>query len=200
MKPTEITLYDNTHIHRYIFAKSFFMTAIYMTYRKRRISRRRKNGSKSSRRKRSLRGGCGCDNNKSIFSGGSNQLGPSPGLDQLPIRSYYDLNTYGGDPNNPSEITSVRTQPNMTGGRSRRRRKSKSKSYRRRGGNAGGVIKGGGLFDSWSLLGNDSVSTFGTLPGAFNSNELLRGNFGANSNASVQPVAQMFNPNNLPLV
>jgi hypothetical protein len=187
------------------------MSAIYMTYSKRRSNRRRKSGSKSPNRKRQRqrytlkRGGCGCDNdNKSIFSGGSNQLGPSPGLDQLPIRSYYDLNTYENDPTAPNAVMSVRTQPNMiSGGRRRRNKGSKtnrrSRRQRRRGGSTG-VIKGGGLLDSWSLIGSDPISNFGTAPGAFNSNELLRGNFGANPNPSVQPITQMFNANNPQMV
>jgi len=124
-------------------------------------------------------------------------LGPSPGLDQLPIRSYYDLNTYENDPTAPNAVMSVRTQPNMVSGGRRRRSKTnrRSRRQRRKGGSAG-VIKGGGLLDSWSLIGSDPISNFGTGPGAFNSNELLRGNFGANPNPSVQPITQMFNANN----
>jgi hypothetical protein len=189
-------------------AKSFFMNAIYMTHRSKRHTLRKKGGKHTSRNRRRQRrslkkgGGCGCDNNnKSFFSGGSNQLGPSPGLDQLPIRSYYDLNTYDNDPNDPSNVMSVRTQPNMVSGGRRRRHKSRSKTTgrSRRGGSAS-VIKGGGLLDSWSLIGSDPISNFGTAPGSFNSNELLRGNFGANPNPSIQPVTQMFNANNGQLV
>ena len=177
------------------------MNAIYMTHRSKRHTLRKKGGKHTSRnrrrQRRSLkRGGCGCDNDnsKSIFSGGSNQLGPSPGLDQLPIRSYYDLNTYGGsDPTAPNNVMSVRTQPNMVSGGGKRRR---SKSLRRSRRRKGGVMKGGGFLDSWSLLGTDPISNFGNTTGPFNSNELLRGNFGPNPNPSVQPVTQMFNSNN----
>jgi len=179
------------------------MNAIYMTYRSKRRAFK-KGGKHTSRNRRRQRqslkkGGCGCDNDKSIFSGGSNQLGPSPGLDQLPIRSYYDLNTYGGsDPTAPNNVMSVRTQPNMvSGGGKRRRSKSVRRSRRQRKTN---VMKGGGLFDSWSLLGTDPISNFGNTTGPFNSDELLRGNFGPNPNPSVQPITQMFNKNNPQLV
>ena len=178
------------------------MNAIYMTYRSKRRTLRKKGSKHISRNRRRQRrslkkgGGCGCDN-KSIFSGGSNQLGPSPGLDQLPIRSYYDLNTYDNDPNSPNAVMSVRTQPNMVSGGGKRRRSKSLRHSRRR---KGGVMKGGGLLDSWSLLGSDPISSFGNSTGAFNSNELLRGNFGANPNPSVQPITQMFNAHNPQLV
>ena len=172
-----------------------------MAYSKRRSHRRkgsRKNMRRSRQRRGMKKGGCGCDN-KSIFSGGSNQLGPSPGLDQLPVRSYYDVNSYDNDPNSPDAVMSTRIQPNMTGGRKRRRSKSSRRSRRhKRGGTNPAIIKGGGMLDGW--MGTDPISSFGNAPGAFNANELARGNFGANPNPSVQQVTQMFNANNSQLV
>jgi hypothetical protein len=61
-------------------------------------------------------------------------------------------------------------------------------------------MKGGGFLDGYSMIGSDSISNFGTSPGAFNSNDLLRGNFAQNPNPSVQPITQMFNSNNPQLV
>jgi hypothetical protein len=129
--------------------------------------------------------------------GGSGNMTPSPGLDQLPIRSYYDVNTYNNDPNSPDTIQSTRIQPNMSGGGRNRRRKSRSRKSRK---NTKRLMRGGGFLDGYSLLGSDAISNFATTPGAFNSDELMRGNFGANPNPSVQPITTMFNSNNPQLV
>jgi len=173
------------------------MNAIYMTYTGRKSARKRSHRKRmrKSRRPRRLNGGCNCSNSNPdiIIKGGSNQLGPSPGLDQLPIRSYYDLNTHENDANSPNLVMNARTEPNMVGGgKSRRRRR---RSYKRNG-----RMKGGGFLDGYSMIGSDSISNFGTSPGAFNSNDLLRGNFAQNPNPSVQPITQMFNSNNPQLV
>ena len=158
-----------------------------MAYSKKQ-SYRRKHVKKIRKHKKSTkRGGCGCDNNKSFFSGGSNALGASPGLDQLPIRSYYDYNMHGGnDPSSPHQIISTRIEPNIISGGRRRKLSRRQKK----------LMKGGGFLDGWSILGNDPISNFATFPGAFNSDALLRGNFGANPNPSVQPITNIFNANN----
>ena len=163
-----------------------------MAYTRRHRQKRGSRTKSNTIRRKSRRfrgGGCGCDNSKSMW-GGSNNLGPSPGLDQLPIRSYYDLNSYVNDPTAPSAIQSTRIQPNMmSGGRHRRH-----KSYRRKSGKR--LMRGGGFLDNYSLLGTDAISGFGTIPGIFNSNDLLHGNFGSNPNPAVQPITTMFNTYN----
>lgn len=163
--------------------------------------RKQKQGSRSRskinrRKSRRFRGGgCGCDSSPKSMWGGSNNLGPSPGLNQLPIRSYYDVNSYANDPTAPNAIQSTRIQPNMISGGRRRR---KHKSDRRKSGKR--LMRGGGFLDNYSLLGTDAISSFGTTPGVFNSNDLLRGNFGSNPNPAVQPITTMFNTYNPQLV
>jgi hypothetical protein len=162
---------------------------------RKRKQRQRRHRKKSLRYKKG--GGCGsCDNAKSWF-GGSNNLGPSPGLEQLPIRSYYELNSYQNDPNSPSTVQSTRIQPNMIGGR---KRGSKSRRHRRRKSTKQRRMRGGGFLDGYSLLGSDAISNFGNSSGAFNASDLLHGNVGVNPNPSVQPITTMFNSNNPQLV
>ena len=163
---------------------------------RKRKQRQRRHRKKSLRYKKG--GGCGCNNAKSWF-GGSNNLGPSPGLDQLPIRSYYELNSYQNDPNSPSTVQSTRIQPNMMGGRkcgskSRRSLRLRRKSTKPR------RMRGGGFLDGYSLLGSDAISNFGNSSGAFNASDLLHGNVGVNPNPSVQPITTMFNSNNPQLI
>ena len=168
-----------------------------MTHTRRRHIQKRRTIRRKNKR---VGGGCGCDNQKSMW-GGSNMV-PSPGLDQLPIRSYYELNpshSSSNDPISPDAIQSTRIQPNIIAG-GKRRRHRKSSSRRRRRKSTKRLMRGGGFLDSYSLLGNDAISNFGTTPGIFNSNDLLRGNFGTNPNPSIQPITTIFNSGNPQLV
>ena len=164
-----------------------------MTYSRRKQRRHRKKSLRYKKRG----GGCGCSKSNTLF-GGSNNLGPSPGLDQLPIRSYYDLNSYNNDPSSSSAIQSTRTLPNMMVGGRKMHKRSKSrrsrKSMKRR------LMRGGGLLDGYSILGTDAISNFGNSSGAFNSSDLLHGNVSSNSNPSIQPITTMFNSNNPQMV
>ena len=121
-----------------------------MPSRKRNCSRFNKTYKKwLKKNSRKKMGGCGCQQSQqtqdsptglssTLFSGGGkksrrrrpikggNALGPASLTNFDPgFKFTYPVNTHMNDPLSPSNITSVRMQPNMTGGGKRRKRRSR---------------------------------------------------------------------------
>jgi hypothetical protein len=162
--------------------------------RSKKINRSRKirktNKGKSRRyRKQGGKHGGGCTNCKPFSGGNSGIVLPLP----------YELNHYGGDPNNPSSQIDTRQLPNMAesgmkGGRSRKQYNKLKK------------MKGGNMLGSFSdfLLGTNTSSnpvlSFGTLPSAALSTSILAAASPINSAPYVQPISNIFSNTNPPLV
>jgi hypothetical protein len=123
----------------------------------------KKRGTKSKRR--TIKGGeCPCKN-KSLFSGGFGAASYQGGLD----KHIQPLNgNIGGDPNNPTNMTSERFSPFIGGKKSRKHRKKR-------------VLKGGNaLFPVPDALLGSSVGTnstlgFGTLGGTIAAANSIKG-------------------------
>ena len=115
-----------------------------------RIIKRRKSNKKKG-------GGCGCQNTGHRMMGGNNQ-------------SIIPLNTYGDDATDPSNVVSVRIQPNMVGGSRKSKKNRKSRRRTRRN-----IKRGGGdaLFDTYNA---NIVSSFNTVSGSPVSADILAAN------------------------
>lgn len=143
----------------------------------------RKSKRSISKRRKTMRGGCGCgvSQTSSIFKGGSN-FGPASidtntiGLEsQIPN---YGINTYSNDPLHMS--ISARNVPNdfFKGGKKRRSRKQKKRMRKNRS------------IRYRKIGGTSLISTFSPIPigGLFGSQQV-------NPNANVQPVINITDSN-----
>lgn len=107
-----------------------------------RLYRKKKQNKSNKKYKRG--GSCGCQQQNQqkggkIKGGNSNFFGPDSfaKFDTTTNTYTYPVNTHIIDPLNPSQITSVRMQPNMVGGKSRKnkpKKTNKRKSKKMKGG------------------------------------------------------------------
>jgi hypothetical protein len=159
------------------------------------LRKTRKTHKKTKQQRRTgrrIRGGCGCNNNALPFITGGNSGGDMP-----PPNTYYRINDYVNDPQHQG--IGSRTLDNITGGRRRKPRRRGKKT--RKIGRRLRKMSGGGVFDPilGSTTGN-AVLSAGTVNGAFDSYNILKLDSGMNPAVYSQPVSQMYNDHNAPLV
>jgi len=124
----------------------------------------------------------------SIFYGGYGGVSyqGTPALDGV---SAYSYNNKMADPTTPSFIENARNLPNMTStGGGRRRMRGKSMRFRRK-------MKGGDPFSNTNSLDGPT-----NTQGAFQGANIIAGNNIPNTAPYSQPIQQMYNKYNSPLV
>jgi hypothetical protein len=134
------------------------------TYKKKRTMRRKQKG-----------GDCGC--NKPLLTGGNINPASYDGG-----KYTYPLNTYNGDPSDPSVVLSARMLPNG-GGNILNLQYGGRKSRRLR------KIKGGDPLLGSNYDGN-TLTNFWTTSGAINGASLITGSSRVNTSVGDQPILQ----------
>jgi len=135
------------------------------------------------------KGGCGCQNSKDelILKGGASFDVNNP--------SVIPFNNYNGDPSDPSQVMSVRMQPNMnssflSGGKKKKSKKSKkSKTVRKSKRRTMRRMKKGGADPVLSSQNANIASSFNTVLGAQTSANIITGTHDEimNSNMKINP-------------
>jgi hypothetical protein len=173
-------------------------STIKRTYKKRKMNK--------SYRKNKRGGSCGCQQNQQK-GGSANFFGPDSfaKFDATTNNYTYPLNSHINDPLNPTNIVSVRMQPNMVGGKSRKNKSKKSKKSKksnkkmRGGGLPGGGLPGGGLQGGDGILSSNLQSSVFTSEGAATQVNVLGGVVNPSLNQNMSSI-QSFAKTSMPLI
>lgn len=153
---------------------------------------KKKLNKKNKTNKKYKRGGsCGCQQQKGgkIKGGNSNFFGPDSfaKFDTTTNTYTYPVNTHINDPLNPSQITSVRMQPNMVGGKSKKNKPKKTNKHKSK------KMKGG------DFLSSNLQSSVFTPQGASTQVNVLSGTNNPSLNSNMQTI-QLFSRTSMPFI
>lgn len=153
-------------------------------------SQRKQKKSKTLRR-RYKKGGCGSCNSSppSPFITGGSSSSLDQAINHNPTVIPYNQ-SHGSviDPNDPSNMVSVRMQPNIISGGKKKSKKTKTKRRKLRGGNA-------------DPSAANAISSFGNTTGLSSAYSILTGSPGDNSSITNQPIGDSyFGPHNPALI
>jgi len=131
-------------------------------------SKKQSKKRKTIRKRKQRGGGCGC-NKKTMYGGGSGEYphsyNPQASFTTLPLRSFYELNSYANDPTHTATFDRNTPMP-MKGGSKRTTRKM-------RGGAVG--------MSSSQLVNNLPFSTYGAATGGNTLRGLTNENIGVHA-------------------